>query len=72
MAENRIFEIEKMLGVRHSKWFTVEREGVLYECRFYTYGLSVKQEDNNPYTHIDIGPHLLQDLIVGQATIVDE
>lgn len=72
MTENRIFELEKMFGVKHSEWFTVEREGMYYECRFFTYGLSVKHEDNNPYTHIDIGPYLLRDLIVGQAVIVDE
>lgn len=71
MVANRIFELEKMLGVKHSEWFTVEREGMRYECRFYAYGLSVKQEDNNPYVRVDIGPYLLQDLIVGQAVIIN-
>lgn len=71
MAKNRITEIEKMLGVKHSEWFTVEREGKRYECRFLGYGLSVKQEDNNPYVNIEIGPYLLQDLIVGKAVIID-
>lgn len=71
MAENRITEIEKMFGVKHAEWFTVEYEGKRYECRFLGYGLSVKHEDNNPYVHVDIGPYLLQDLISGEAVIID-
>ena len=72
MSENRIYELEKMFGVKHLEWFTVEREGKHYKCRFYKYGLAVKQEYNNPYVHIDIGPYLLQDLIVGEAVIINE
>lgn len=71
MAENRITEIEKMFGVKHSEWFTVEREGRRYECRFLAYGLSVKYENDNPYVNINIGPYLLQDLIVGKAVIIE-
>lgn len=69
MAENKIPEIEKMLGVEHSKRFTVKRHNEIIECRFLAYGLDILSDNyENPY--VELAPFLLVDLINGTAEVV--
>lgn len=70
MKKNRMTEIMAMLGVEPGERFMVEKQGQKIECIFYKYGINIVDQcyvDD----FVDYGPYILNDLITGDAVIID-
>lgn len=67
---NKMEVVAALFGKRLNERFTVDRKGYRFQARFTEYGLDILGEWDNPY--IDVNANVLQDLLTGEAVIVDE
>jgi len=70
MAENKMETIARLFGKRLNERFTVDRKGYRFQARFTLYGLDMLGEWDNPY--FDVNANVLQDLLIGEAMIVND
>ena len=67
---NKMMAVAAMFGKRLDERFTVDRKGYRFQARFKEYGLDMLVGWDNPY--FDVSANVLQDLITGEAVIINE
>ena len=66
---NKMEQVAALFDKRLNERFTINRNGYKFSARFTEYGLDPMGEWDNPY--IDVNANVLQDLLTGEAEIVD-
>lgn len=69
-TKNKMSIVAAQFGKRLNERFAVDRKGYRFQARFTEYGLDILGEWDNPY--IDVNANVLQDLLTGEAEIVND
>jgi hypothetical protein len=70
MAKNKMVEVAALFGKKLGERFTVERDHDRFDCRFMKRGFETFGVYENPYMDFDC--FILEDLLTGEAVIVNE
>lgn len=69
-TENKMAEVAKLFGKKLGEEFTVEHDHDRFDCEFGLCGFIARGAYENPYMAFDC--FILEDLLTGEAVIVDE